>query len=66
MVLGTKAEDEMSRKAGRRSGAQQVETLSNIYDSAQAHDSSIQIKFKRGAILNGVGGEGRVNLKLKG
>ena len=35
MVLGTKAEDEMARKAGRRSGAQQVETLSNIYDSAR-------------------------------
>ena len=34
MVLGTKAEGEKARKAGRRSGATQVETLSNVYDFA--------------------------------
>ena len=34
MVLGTKAEGEKARKAGRRSGATQVETLSNVYDIA--------------------------------
>ncbi len=66
MVFGAKAESEIARKAGRRSGALWVETLGNIQDSAQLHDSSIQIKFKRGAILNGVWDEGRVNLRLRG